>query len=180
MDANKNIVLIGFMGTGKSTVGKVLAKRTGRTLVDIDQKIEDKEKKRISEIFEKDGEAAFRKLEKQTIGRAVLDSNLVITTGGGAVLDPENFEALKKRGVLVTLEASFETIVKRVKDARTRPLLRSSDVPGEIKRLLEARKPFYDKADLKIATDGKSAHQVAEEILEKLSGEEIGSGKDSF
>lgn len=183
------------MGTGKSTVGKTLAGKLGRTLVDIDRKIEEREGRRIADIFKKDGESAFRTLEKQMIREAALGSNLVITTGGGAVVDPENFAALKERGLLIALEAGVETIYKRVKNSRRRPLLSPpagqagppggragfADVPGEIKRLLEVRKPFYDKADFKFSTDGKTSEQVADEILEKLSGEEeFEFGKDWF
>lgn len=176
---DRNLVLIGFMGTGKTTVGKALAKKTGRTLVDIDQRIEQKQKRRIAEIFEKDGEAAFRRLEKDEIRDACLGSGLVITTGGGAVMDPENLTALKQRGVLIALEAEPDTIYRRVKDSRHRPLLQASDVPGEIRRLLALRQPQYDKADLKFATDGKTAEQVTDEILARLgSDDSFESGKE--
>ena len=179
--SGKNLVLIGFMGTGKSTVGKALAKKTGRSLVDIDQRIEESQKRRIADIFEKDGEAAFRRLEKQAIQEAVLGSGLVITTGGGAVMDPENFSALKERGIVLLLEAQPDTIYKRVKDSRHRPLLHSSDVMGEIRRLLSARQGQYDRADFKFSTDGKSASQVTDEILAKLGdAKEFEFGKDWF
>ena len=159
--SEKNTVLIGFMGTGKSTVGKTLAKKMGRTLVDIDQRIEESQKRRIAEIFERDGEAAFRRLEKQAIRDAV--------------------SALKERGIVIALEAQPETIYKRVKDSRHRPLLHSEDVPGEIRRLLALRQPQYDKADLKFTTDDKSGIQVADEILAKLKEEEnFEFGKDRF
>ena len=175
----KNLVLVGFMGTGKSTVGKALAKKLGRPFVDVDQCIEEKQKRRISEIFEKEGEPAFRRLEKETILEIAAGTELVITTGGGAVIDPENVAALKANGILVALEASPQTIYQRVKDTRHRPLLRSADLPGEIEKLLEARRPFYDKADFKFVTDGKSATQVADEILAALKGEEeFEFGKD--
>ena len=179
--SKKNLVLIGFMGTGKSSVGKALAKRTGRALIDVDQRIEEKEKRRIADIFEKDGEVAFRRLEKDAIREAAKSSGAIITTGGGAVIDPENLSILKVGGVLVALEASPETIFQRVKDSRHRPLLHSNDVPAEIRRLLEARRPYYQKADLTFVTDGKSAAQVAEEIAAKLaSSEEFEFGKDWF
>ena len=174
----KNLVLIGFMGTGKSSVGKALAKKMGRLLVDVDQHIEEKERRRIADIFENDGEAAFRKIEKKTILEVAKGSSQVITTGGGAVLDPENIAALKANGLVISLEASPETIFQRVKDSRHRPLLRSNDVPGEIRKLLEARRPFYAKADLSFVTDGKTALQVADEIAAKLESEEF--GKDGF
>jgi shikimate kinase len=175
----KNIVLIGFMGTGKTTVGKALSKKTGLTLVDVDLVIEEHEKRRIADIFEKDGETAFRKLEKEAIGKIASAGGQIITTGGGAVLDPENFQALKKNGLVIALEAEPETIYERVRGSRHRPLLKSGDVQSEIKRLLESRKSVYDKADLKFSTGGKSAQQVADEIAAAMSKEEdLGSGKD--
>src|SRR5262245_20080100 len=112
---DKNIVLIGFMGSGKSTVGKILARKLNRPLWDIDQSIEERERKRIAEIFEKQGEAYFRKLEKNMILEAASHSGQVITTGGGAVVDPENMKALQNSGILVALSASAETIFQRVK-----------------------------------------------------------------
>jgi shikimate kinase len=176
---SKNIVLIGFMGTGKSTVGKILAKKMGREIVDVDQKIEEKEKRRIAEIFEKDGEAAFRLLEKQAVKAVASGSKLVITTGGGVVLDSENVSMLKANGILVLLQATPQTIHQRVKGSRHRPLLRAGDAQDEISKLLEARRPYYEGADLKCATDGKTAQQVADEILKMLDGEG-GSGKGGF
>ena len=166
--SKKNLVLIGFMGTGKSSVGKALAKRTGRALIDVDQRIEEKEKRRIADIFEKDGEVAFRRLEKDAIREAAKSSGAIITTGGGAVIDPENLSILKVGGVLVALEASPETIFQRVKDSRHRPLLKKGDLLAEIKKLLETRKPYYAKADLFFDTDGQTPSQVASRILTTL------------
>ena len=178
---NKNIVLIGFMGTGKSSVGKVLAKRLNRTCVDIDQRIEEEQKKKIADIFEKEGEAHFRHLEKEMVRRVCADTNLVITAGGGAVLDSENMETFKKNGLVVSLEATAETIYQRVKDSKHRPLLKGGDVMGEIRRLLESRKPFYAKANMTFKTDGKSAVQVADAIATALEKEEeFEFGKDWF
>lgn len=181
MVPSKNIVLIGFMGTGKSTVGKILAKKMSRALVDIDHRIEEREKRKISEIFEKEGEEYFRRLEKEMIRDTASHSGQVITTGGGAVLDAENFAALKSSGFLVALTASPETIYQRVKDTRHRPLLKSPDLMAEIRRLLEIRMPVYKKADLCFTSDGKSGAQVAEQILEALEKEEeFEFGKDWF
>ena len=159
------------MGSGKSTVGKILAKKLNRELADVDQKIEEKEKRRIAEIFEKDGELYFRDVEKEAIRAIASRSNLVITTGGGAVLDPGSMAALKAGGWIILLEATPETILQRVKDSRHRPLLKGGEMSAEIKRLLEFRKPYYEKADMKCSTDGKSAQQVADEILKKLENE---------
>jgi shikimate kinase len=162
----KNIVLIGFMGTGKSAVGKILARRLKRSWVDVDQEIEEAENRKISEIFEKYGEIHFRLLEKKAIQKVASGTNLVITTGGGAVLDAENRLALKKNGLVITLSASAETIFQRVRQSRHRPLLKGDLLTG-IRRLLAERDPFYRQSDYTFSTDGKTAAQVAE-IIEAL------------
>ena len=178
--ADKNIVLVGFMGTGKSTVGKILAKRMKRVWVDVDQRIEEGQKRKIAEIFEKDGEAYFRRLEKEEVRRVASGKNLVITTGGGAVLDADNRAALKKNGFMITLSAAPETIFQRVRKSRHRPLLKG-DLLTEIRRLLAEREPLYRQSDRSFATDGKSAAQVAEDIEAALVKEEASEfGKDWF
>lgn len=166
---SKNITLIGFMGTGKTSVGKILAKRLNRPVVDVDLYIETSEKKKISEIFEQEGEARFRILEKEAIRQICERQGIVITTGGGAVLDPENFQALKNSGCVIGLSASPGTIFKRIKNSRHRPLLDGKDKVKEIERLLAARKPFYERADFYFDTDGRSASQMAELILKTLA-----------
>lgn len=168
MVGKKNIVLVGFMGSGKSSVGKILGKLLKRPVVDIDRRIEEREKRKISEIFEKDGEAFFRSLEKEAIRETAAQEGRVITTGGGAVLDPENVSALKEKGCLVALSAEPETILRRVRNSRRRPLLKGDDLLSEIRRLLEIRKPYYELADFHFATDGKSALAVARQIVETL------------
>lgn len=178
---DKNIVLIGFMGTGKSTVGKILAKRMNRTWIDIDQRIEEQQKRKISEIFEKDGEAAFRAMEKAMVREVAIGRSLVITTGGGAVVDEENLRHLKNSGLLIALTAAPETIYQRVKKTTHRPMLKSGDLMTEIKTLLGKRAPFYAKADMTFTTDKKTATQVAIEILGVLQkDEEFEFGKDWF
>lgn len=177
----KNIVLVGFMGTGKSSVGKILAKRLGRVWVDVDLKIEEKEKRKIADIFEKEGESYFRKVEKEVVQTVAAEKNLVITTGGGVVLDSANMEALKAKGLLVALLATPETIYQRVKDSKHRPLLKAVDKMGEIRRLLGQREAFYAKADASFHTDGKSATQVADAVMRALENEEeFEFGKDWF
>lgn len=164
----KNLVLIGFMGTGKSSVGKVLGRKLSRPVIDIDQSVEARENRKIEAIFESEGEAAFRRLEKKAIEEAASQDGAIITTGGGAVLDPENLRVLRANGWILALTATPDTIYKRVKDSRHRPLLKHADVLGEITRLLEARKTLYDDADYRFETDGRNPSQVARMILDTL------------
>ena len=166
----KNIVLTGFMGTGKTSIGKALAKKLSRPVLDVDHLVEEKERRKISEIFEKEGEARFRELEKEAIREVSQRQGVVITTGGGAVIDPDNVEALKKNGWIVALEAKPETIFERVKNSRHRPLLEGRDMMDEIKRLLALREPFYRRSDFSFQTDGKTSIEVAEVILKTLKG----------
>ena len=181
MGVDKNIVLIGFMGTGKSSVGKILAKKLNRTWVDVDHCIEEKEKRKIAEIFEREGEGYFRRLEKDMVKEVAEGTDLIITTGGGVVIDAENVEALRKKGFLIALTATPETIFQRVNGSRHRPLLKNADKMGEIRRLLEQRRPFYAKADRLFSTDGKTAAQVADAIVDALEKEEeFEFGKDRF
>ena len=165
----KNIILLGFMGTGKSSVGRLLARRTKRQYVDLDSYLEDKEKRKIREIFEKEGEPYFRTIEKEAVRFWAGADNHVITTGGGTVLDPENLTLLKSNGILVTLAAKPETIYERVKNSKRRPLLSAKEnLFTEIQALMEKRKPLYQQADYYFDTDGKSASQVADLIQKML------------
>ena len=162
---SKNIVLTGFMGTGKSSVGRILARRMRRGFVDLDRYIESSQKRKIRDIFEKDGEAFFRNLEKEAVLFWSQKSDLIITTGGGTVVDRDNFTALKQNGILVTLVARPETVLQRVKNSKNRPLLNEKeDLLAEIRALLEKRKSFYDQSDLFFDTDGQNGSQVARMI----------------
>jgi shikimate kinase len=162
----KNIVLIGFMGTGKTSVGAALAKRLGRVSHDIDAMIEADQRKKIAQLFEERGEDHFRRLEKDKIREAAALDGAVITTGGGAVMDPENVERLKKNGVMICLSASSATILKRVGRSKNRPLLKNAPDPQKaIEELLARRRAQYEQAaDVTVATDGKTAEQVAAQI----------------
>lgn len=171
----RNISLVGFMGTGKTSVGKALGRQSSRNVIDVDQWIENRTRRKIRDIFEHEGEPRFRVLEKEAIAEIARLEGVVITTGGGAVLDPANVEALKKCGWLVALSAKPETIFERVKDSRHRPLLQTgatAETRQEIVRLLSARAPFYAKADYTFETDGLSPEQVAQLILETLEKEQ--------
>lgn len=138
----KNIILVGFMGTGKTVTGRILAERTGMELVDMDSVIELRQEKSIPEIFAQDGEAAFRSMERELVQELSARNGLIISTGGGIVLDPGNIADFERTGLVVCLTASPETILKRLENDTTRPLL-SGDKKTQIASLLETRKPLY-------------------------------------
>ncbi len=164
----KNIVLTGFMGTGKTEVGRILSRRLGYTLLDADTVIEKEQGMTITEIFKQYGEPRFRDIEADVIKRLSEMKNAVISTGGGAVLRQENMDNLRKNGLIICLTASPETILKRTSNNDDRPLLQVDNPLQKIKELLEFRKPYYEKADIMIDTEGKSPIEVAEEIIEKV------------
>lgn len=165
---NDSIILIGFMGTGKSTVGRILAGKLGLDFVDSDRQIEKEQGMTIPDLFRERGEAAFRAIETDTLKRLLREGRRVIATGGGAVLAAENREAMRAGGTVVALKASPETIIRRVGESGDRPLL-AGDVADNVKRLHEQRKTAYDFADLSVATDGLTADEVAERILDYMA-----------
>lgn len=164
----KNIVLTGFMGAGKTEVGRELSRVLGWKIIDVDDEIVKSKGMSISEIFARFGEPAFREMETEAIRKAAQNSNVIISTGGGAVLRRENMETLRERGVILCLWASPETIHKRTQHSSERPLLQAEDTLQRIKELLEFRKPFYEKADIMIDTEGKAPFHIAEEILQRI------------
>jgi shikimate kinase len=163
-----NIVLTGFMGTGKTAVAGELSRLLGREVLDADTEIERTAAMPIKEIFRLHGEPYFRDLEAQVIKRLSRRRGVIISTGGGAVLRRDNMEALKAHGVVVCLRASPEVILQRTQGTDERPLLQVEDPLKRIKELLQAREPYYQEADLMIDTDGKTPLQVAQEILEQI------------
>jgi len=166
----KNIVLIGFMGTGKTTVGIRLAHRLGRNFLDMDSEIERVTNKTIPQIFAQEGEVRFRSEERLVVQRLSRQKNLVIATGGGVVLNPANVADFKRNGILICLAASPEVIYERVKGKKNRPLLnRSNNLLEHIRDMLDKRRPFYQTADCTIDTNGKSREQVVEEIVAYLA-----------
>ncbi|MCI8343350.1 MAG: shikimate kinase [Clostridia bacterium] len=167
-----NIVLCGMMGVGKTSVGIQIAKLTGRRWFDTDVVISDRHGK-ISDIFEYYGEAHFRALETDVVRELIKLDGLVISTGGGLVLQPENSEMLKQNGVIVFLRAGFETLISRVRADESRPLLKDTGRTAEtLGQLLSVRTPIYEHvADRIVDTDGKTVEEVAREIL-ALCGEE--------
>lgn len=162
----KNIVLTGFMGTGKTEVGKALSKLLAMKLVDVDTEIEKSRGMTINEIFKNHGEKHFREFETEMIRKTAKESNIIISTGGGAVLKEENMELLRESGVIFCLSASPETILERTSLSDDRPLLKCDNPMEKIRDLLNYRRPFYEKAGIMIITDDKTPLQIAEEITE--------------
>ncbi len=164
----KNIVLTGFMGTGKTAVGRKLSRLLNMELIDVDTEIEKSQKMTINDMFKKFGEPRFREIETEMIKKLSGKENIIISTGGGAVLKQENLDVLREKGIIVCLLATPETILRRTSHNSNRPLLQVEDPSGKINELLNFRKPFYEKADIMIDTEGKTPIQIAEEIIEKI------------
>lgn len=168
MKIPENIFLIGPMGVGKSTIGRQLASMLHKSFKDSDHEIEKRTGVDIPTIFDIEGEDGFRKREISVIDELSAENNLVLATGGGAVLREENRKALR-RGYVVYLSASIETLVERTRRDKSRPLLQNTDKRRKIEELLGERDPIYrEEADLVVETDGRSAKTVAKEIVEKL------------
>ena len=165
-----NIALIGFMGTGKTAVGQVLAKRLNRPLVEVDSVIKKMAGKTIPQIFNNDGEIVFRELEIEAIKKAAALEKQVIVCGGGAVLNTINIDRLRAKGVVINLTASLEIILKRLaQDGDNRPLININWPPERIKELMKFRKPFYDRAaDIAINTSKLSIEAAADKIINRL------------
>ncbi len=161
----KNIVLIGFMGTGKTSTGRLLSERLKREFLELDGAIEEKEGVSIREIFETKGEGYFRKIEKEIVKEASKKDGVIISAGGGAIIDEENFKNLKENGILICLEASADVILERTKSLDTRPLLNVPHPKETIEGLLKKRDPYYKKADFRIDTDVLTVEEVAERII---------------
>jgi shikimate kinase len=160
----RNIVLVGFMGTGKTVVAGILAEKLGREFIEIDTLIEKEEGMSVKDIFEKKGELYFRDIEKKIIKRAGEKQGVVISAGGGAIIDRENLGNLKKNSVIICLKASPEVILKRTKGNACRPLLNVPDPKSEIVKLLTKREQYYNKADHLIDTDRMNPEEVATAI----------------
>lgn len=161
-----NIVLIGFMACGKSTIGTLLAKRLGYKLVDTDEEIVKEQKKSINDIFAQEGEAYFRKLETQMVEKMCEElEGCVISTGGGLPITKGNDAILKRLGTVIYLTVTKETVLERIKGDTTRPLL-AEDARERTQKLLEYRKPIYEMAaDYSVKTDGRDVEDIVEEIM---------------
>lgn len=165
---NQNIILIGFMGSGKTTVGERLARRLGYEFQDTDKLIEARAKDTISHIFEQQGEEYFRVLETNLLQELQAQlQHTVLSTGGGIILREVNLRLLKQMGYVIYLKTSPSTIIKRLAQDQTRPLLQGADPAGRIEKLLNYREPIYNKAAHSIVvTDDRSYEEVEEMILD--------------
>ncbi len=169
-------VLIGFMGAGKSSVGRVVARLLKAEFVDLDARIESAEGRSVGEIFASQGEGAFRDMEKEAIREAVSVPGRVIAAGGGAFLDPANRALLKGYAPVVLLDVSPETVIARLSRDASRPLLRGADREAKVRELLAQRRASYAEADLSVATDRLTVAQVARRVA-ALVGKRKGGGK---
>lgn len=165
---DRNIILTGFMGSGKTTVGRILARNLGWEFLDTDREIESREGRTIPEIFEKPGEEAFREMETRLAGELPEMHRKVIATGGGFMVRPENREFAAQAGPVVLLIATPEQIWHRVKRSRHRPLLRTADPEGRIRELLHQRKDAYASIPIRVETGGKTPYSIAEDVLKAL------------
>ncbi len=162
--AMANLALVGFMGCGKSTVGRQVARELRFEFVDTDQLIEDRAGMPIPEIFANEGEAAFRALEKEVIASLANETGRVIATGGGAVMNSDNFASLKTHALVVCLWASAETLHERTRHQSHRPLLQQEDPLGTIRQMLKERGPVYKQADVIINTELRPQREVAAQV----------------
>lgn len=164
----QNIALIGFMGTGKSTVGRLIAEQLRFDFLDTDMLIEQRSGKKITEIFAQNGEPAFRELEAQLVAELAARNHTIISTGGGLPANPANLASLKAHSLVICLWATPERIYERVRDQSHRPLLNDPDPLGKIRSLLAAREKFYKQADVLINSDLRSAREVAQQVINQF------------
>ena len=164
----KNVILTGFMGTGKSTVGQILAQRLGFRYADLDALIVERAGLPINDIFARYGEPHFRALETETIRDVISHEGVVVSTGGGAVISAVNRELLHAAGAMINLYATVEEVCDRLRDDCERPLLKEGRSRERVSAMMAEREPFYADADLRIDTTGKTVEDVVAEIVKFL------------
>jgi shikimate kinase len=160
-----NLALVGFMGTGKTSAGRLVAEQLHYDFLDTDELIQTRTGRTIADIFAVNGETVFRALEREVVGELAARAKVVVSTGGGLPADPENLASLKSHALVVCLWASPEKIWERVRNQSHRPLLQDPDPQRKIRELLELRAPFYRQSDVLINTDLRSAREVAQQIV---------------
>jgi shikimate kinase len=163
-----NLALVGFMGAGKSTVGRLAAEQLQFNFVDTDGLIESRLGRAISDVFAREGEAAFRQYEKQVVAELAAQRGVVISAGGGLVLDPANMASLKTHALVVCLWATPETIWERVRTQSHRPLLQAPDPQAKIREMLAERGPAYRQADVLIHSGLRSPRELAQQLVHQF------------
>lgn len=163
--ADVNLYLVGFMGTGKTTIGRLVARRLGFDLLDSDHEIERLQGRTIAEIFARDGEPAFRAMERAFVEGGHPAARTVVACGGGLVVQPGMLERLRARGVVVCLHASLATILERTQRHRVRPLLEVADPELRIRTLYTEREPIYKRSGTVILTDSRPLNDVVSHVV---------------
>jgi shikimate kinase len=163
----RNVILVGFMGTGKSTVGKLLAGRLGWSFADMDEWIEKEQQSAIRDLFRTHGEAHFRSLESKALRKLLEEEKKILATGGGAVLAQENRDCMRENGFVIALTADSASIINRVSRDQNRPLL-EGNLEERVHTLLEQRKHAYEFAHLTIDTTDLSTEQIVDQIIKNL------------
>lgn len=173
-DGRRPLFLIGFMATGKSTVGRLVAARRGWAFIDLDDAIVAAAGVSVAEIFKREGEPGFRHREAEAVRAAATRTATVVATGGGAACREENLQAMLNAGVVIALSATPAEVMRRTGGASGRPLLdRAADPAGTAATLLAAREPFYARAHHTVDTVGKTPEQVAAEVLARLASKQV-------
>ena len=166
MKKYKNIYLVGLMGSGKTTLGKILSKKLDKIFYDSDQVIEEKLGVDVPMIFGYEGEAGFREREKDILNKLVGIQNIVLATGGGIILSKSNRDLLAKNGIVIYLKSNQKDLILRMKNDKTRPLLKNGNIEEIIKKLYKEREPLYEEiADFEIMTKNKRIHEIVNEII---------------
>lgn len=160
-----NLYLVGFMGTGKTTIGRAVAYRLKYQLLDSDHEIERQEDRTVAEIFDEQGEDYFRDLERRFIDKGHAETNCVVACGGGLVVQPGMLDKLQKKGVVVCLHASLETILQRTSANRNRPLLHVDDPMDRLRNLYAEREPIYRRAGAVILTDHRPTSDIISHVM---------------
>jgi len=165
-----NLFLVGMMGAGKTTVGKLLAQQSGKTFVDSDEEIQQRTGVTIPHIFDVEGEAGFRQREVNVVQQLVKLDNIVLATGGGVVLNEQNRDALRCNGIVVYLKSAVHDLWQRTRHDRNRPLLQTADPRARLKELYEQRDPLYTQvADLVIPTGKQNVHSLVLQLQQELN-----------
>ncbi len=166
--APKTIVLVGLMGAGKTSVGRLLAKRLDLEFIDADHEIEQAAQCSIEQIFERHGEAAFRDGEQRVIARLLTGPTHVLATGGGAFMRKETRDAIRGRGISVWLRADLDLLLRRVSRRKNRPLLRNENPRQTLEKLMEERYPVYAEADIVVDSGDQPPETIADTVIESL------------